>query len=57
MRFKFYEARTTRLSPSRGQMFEAKAEANAKCLRPRPRPKLWGRGQNFGLKTVSASWL
>jgi len=45
----FNEARTTRLRPSRGQMFEAKAEAKAL----RPRPKFWPRDR-FGLETLSS---
>jgi len=32
----FNEARTTRLRPSQGQMFEAKVETKAKALRSRP---------------------
>jgi len=36
-----------------------RGQAEAKCLRPRPRPKLWGRdrgrGKNFGLEGTLAS--
>ena len=32
-----------------------RGQAEAKCLRQRPRPKLRGRGQNFGLEATLAS--
>jgi len=48
----FNEARTIRLRPSRGQMFEAKAEAEAKSPRQRPRPKFWPRDR-FGLEALT----
>ena len=31
-----------------------RGQAEAKCLRPRPRPKLWGRGQKFGLEALTS---
>jgi len=41
--------------PDRGQMFEAKAQAEAKALRPRQRltPKFWPRG-HFGLEDLTS---
>ena len=44
-----------RRRPGRGQMFEAKAEAEANVLRPRPmpRPKCWPRG-HFGLEDLTS---
>jgi len=31
-----------------------RGQAKAKCLRPRPRPNLWGGGQNFGLEVLTS---